>query len=95
MIRRGAASGTVFGVEVDIAFFNGNEALGMSVEGCVSDNDDEIGSWGAGRGSWESILGYQSRGRSRRQGRRINEATTKAYTHVRLNTCSDGGIARL
>lgn len=94
VIRLGAASGTISGVEVDTAFFNGNEAPGISVEGCISDNDDEIASWGAGQGSWETILGYQPCGPSRRQGWRLNSPTTKAYTHVRLNMYPDGGIAR-
>lgn len=94
VIRLGVATGRVAGAEIDTAFFNGNEAPAISIEGCVSDNDDEVVSWGHERGDWEPILGYQACGPTQRQGWKLAEVTEKAYTHVRLNMYPDGGIAR-
>ncbi|KAB5585820.1 Allantoicase [Coniochaeta sp. 2T2.1] len=94
VIRLGVASGTVEGVEVDTSFFNGNEAPAISVEGCFSTNDDEVLSWKGGRGGWETILGVQECGPLQRQAWKLDEPTSKRYTHVRLNMYPDGGIAR-
>ncbi len=99
IIRLGVASGTVVGVEVDTAYFNGNEAPAISVEGCFRDGtsdggDDEVVAWGGARGSWETILGLQPCGPSQRHGWKLATETAKAYTHVRLNMYPDGGIAR-
>ncbi|OAA67264.1 allantoicase [Niveomyces insectorum RCEF 264] len=99
VVRLGVASGTVTGVEIDTAFFNGNEAPAISVEGCYRPGgDDEVVAWGHGRGGWETILGRQPCGPSQRHGWRLatdtSTAQAKAYTHVRLNMYPDGGIAR-
>lgn len=94
VIRLGTASGTVEGIEVDTAFFSGNHAPAISVEGCFSENDDEVVSWKGGRGQWETILGLQECGPSQRFGWKLDTPTKKAYTHVRLNMYPDGGIAR-
>jgi allantoicase len=94
VIRLGVASGTVEGVEVDTAFFNGNHAPAISVEGCFSQIDEEVISWKGGRGGWETILGIQECGPSQRFGWKLEQPTTKQYTHVRLNMYPDGGIAR-
>ncbi|KAI0395970.1 hypothetical protein F5Y17DRAFT_465435 [Xylariaceae sp. FL0594] len=94
VIRLGVASGTVEGVEVDTAFFSGNHAPAISVEGCFSSNDDEVLSWKGERGGWEPILGIQECGPSQRFGWKLDNPTSKQYTHVRLNMYPDGGIAR-
>ncbi|KAI0161412.1 hypothetical protein GGR57DRAFT_490118 [Xylariaceae sp. FL1272] len=94
VIRLGVASGTVEGVEVDTAFFSGNHAPFISVEGCSNSNDDEVLAWGGQRGGWETILGIQECGPSRRFGWKLEKPTSKRYTHVRLNMYPDGGIAR-
>lgn len=94
VIRLGVASGVVEGIEVDTAFFSGNHAPAISVEGAFSSNDDDVVSWGGGRGGWEPILGIEECGPSARFGWRLAEPTKKAYTHVRLNMYPDGGIAR-
>lgn len=93
-IRLGVASGTVEGVEVDTAFFSGNHAPAISVEGCFSSDDDEVLSWKGGKGKWETIIGIQECGPSQRFGWKLNDPTSKQYTHVRLNMYPDGGIAR-
>ncbi len=94
VIRLGVASGTVRGVEVDTAFFSGNHAPAISVEGCFNLDDDQVVSWKGGRGGWETILGIQECGPSQRFGWKIDRPTNKQYTHVRLNMYPDGGIAR-
>ncbi|KAH8907016.1 hypothetical protein BR93DRAFT_945198 [Coniochaeta sp. PMI_546] len=94
VIRLGVASGTVEGVEVDTAFFNGNEAPAISVEGCFNQNDEEVVSWKGSRGGWETILGVQECGPSQRHGWKLDKVTSKQFTHVRLNMYPDGGIAR-
>ncbi|KAI6092763.1 hypothetical protein F4821DRAFT_266796 [Hypoxylon rubiginosum] len=94
VIRLGVASGTVEGIEVDTAFFSGNHAPAISVEGCFSSDDDEVLSWKGSKGKWETILGIQECGPSQRFGWKLDNPTSKQYTHVRLNMYPDGGIAR-
>ncbi|KAK4095016.1 hypothetical protein Purlil1_712 [Purpureocillium lilacinum] len=94
VIRLGVASGTVEGIEIDTAFFTGNYAPAISVEGCFSANDDEVVSWQGGRGKWETILGVEECGPSQRFGWKLDSPSGKQYTHVRLNMYPDGGIAR-
>ncbi|KAJ4159948.1 uncharacterized protein LMH87_007883 [Akanthomyces muscarius] len=94
VMRLGVASGTVEGIEVDTAFFTGNYAPFISVEGCFSDNDDEVVSWQGTRGGWETIVGIRECGPSHRYSWKLDEPTQKQYTHVRLNMYADGGIAR-
>ncbi|KAK2041162.1 hypothetical protein LZ31DRAFT_568178 [Colletotrichum somersetense] len=94
IVRLGVASGTVEGVEVDTAFFSGNHAPSISVEGCFNLDDDEVVSWKGGRGQWETILGNEECGPSQRFGWKLAKPKRKQYTHVRLNMYPDGGIAR-
>ncbi|KAF2799440.1 Allantoicase [Melanomma pulvis-pyrius CBS 109.77] len=95
VIRLGVASGKVAGVEVDTAFFNGNHAPEIAVEGCfVASEADEEEVKKAGYKGWESILGIQECGPSQRHGWLLEKLTEKAYTHVRLLMYPDGGIAR-
>lgn len=94
VIRLGVASGTVDGIEVDTAFFSGNHAPFISVEGCFSPDDAEVLSWKGSRGGWEPILGVRECGPSRRFAWKLARPTSKRYTHVRLNMYPDGGIAR-
>lgn len=98
VIRLGVASGTVAGIEVDTAYFSGNHAPFISVEGYFSENDDkadaEVLSWAGTKGRWEPILGIRECGPSHRFAWRLDTPTTARYTHVRLNMYPDGGIAR-
>ena len=94
IIRLGVASGTISGIEIDTAFFNGNEAPAISVEGCFSSNDEEVVAWGGERGGWEVILGVKNCRPSQRHAWKLDHPTGNLYTHVRLNMHPDGGIAR-
>jgi allantoicase len=89
------ASGKVAGIEVDTAFFDGNHAPEIAVEGCFVTNDredDEVKK--AGYTGWETILDKQECGPSQRHGWLLEKITDKAYTHVKLLMYPDGGISR-
>ena len=92
IIRLGVASGKVKGVEIDTAFFTGNHAPEVAVEGCFHHSDDEVQTKSF-RG-WETILPKQECGPSARHAWELHQITDKAYTHVRLLMFPDGGIAR-
>lgn len=94
IIRLGVASGTVVGAEVDTAFFSGNHAPAISIEGCFSKSDEEVVSWQGGRGKWVTVLGIQECGPSQRFGWKLDAPNPSKFTHVRLNMYPDGGIAR-
>jgi allantoicase len=94
VIRLGVASGRVKGVEIDTAFFNGNQAPEVGVQGCFISDDEEEEVKRADFAGWETILPKQECGPSQRHGWLLNTPTEKAYTHVRLQMFPDGGIAR-
>ncbi|WPG99026.1 Hypothetical protein R9X50_00183100 [Acrodontium crateriforme] len=94
VIRLGVASGKVRGVEIDTAFFNGNQAPEIAVEGCFLSDDCEEEVKGKDFKGWETILPKQECQPSQRHGWLLSEMTEKAYTHVRLQMFPDGGIAR-
>ncbi|KAF2083175.1 Allantoicase [Saccharata proteae CBS 121410] len=97
IIRLGVASGTVTGVEIDTAFFDGNHAPEIAVEGCFvadgGDVDADAVVMGDGFAGWDMVLDRQACGPSRRQAWAL-QPTGKPYTHVRLRMYPDGGIAR-
>ncbi|KAK5168938.1 Allantoicase [Saxophila tyrrhenica] len=94
IIRLGVASGRVKGVEVDTAFFNGNHAPEVRVEGCYIDDAREREVMKEGYQGWRTILDKQSCGPSQRHAWLLPQVTPQAYTHVRLCMFPDGGIAR-
>ena len=90
----GVASGRVKGVEVDTAFFSGNHAPEIAVQGCFLSDDREEEVKSKDFGEWETILSKRECGPSQRFGWLLPQMTEKAYTHVRLQMFPDGGIAR-
>ena len=81
------------GVEIDTAFFNGNQAPSISVQGCFEPDegaDEEVGK--EGFASWHEVLGRRECGPSQRQAWTVGGE--KRVTHVRLCMFPDGGIAR-
>lgn len=94
VLRLGVASGKVAGVEIDTAFFNGNHAPEIAVEGTFAADEDEEKVKDKGYTGWETILEKQECGPSRRHAWLLKKITEKAYTHVRLLMYPDGGIAR-
>jgi allantoicase len=95
VLRLGTASGKVAGVEIDTAFFNGNHAPEIAVEGAfLTDEKKEEEVKEPGYTGWETILSKQECRPSQRHGWLLSNITEKAYTHVRLLMFPDGGIAR-
>ncbi|KAF2739493.1 Allantoicase [Polyplosphaeria fusca] len=92
VIRLGVASGKVAGVEIDTAFFNGNHAPEISVQGTFCADDEKVKD--KAYDGWETILGIQECGPTQRHGWLLETITQKAYTHVKLLMYPDGGIAR-
>ena len=84
-------------MEIDTAWFTGNNAEGGSVEGLFLDGeggDDGEGKerdWEAEE--WKEILPMQRLGPSRRHAWMLGEVSQR-ITHVRLRNYPDGGIAR-
>ncbi|KAL8775641.1 MAG: hypothetical protein Q9209_000137 [Squamulea sp. 1 TL-2023] len=93
ILKLGVASGTVKGVEIDTAFFDGNHAEAVEVQGCfdVGEDADEkvVRKEYAG---WREVLGRRACGASQRHAWKINDKSE--ITHVRLCMFPDGGIAR-
>ena len=81
------------GIEIDTAFFNGNQAPCISVQGCFQPGegvDEEIAK--DSFDGWQEVLGRRECGPSQRQA--WNVTGQKQVTHVRLCMYPDGGIAR-
>lgn len=94
VVQLGVASGRVKGVEIDTAFFDGNHAPEIAVEGSFAPDEEDGKIVDKAFGGWEMILDKQACGPSRRQAWLLAKITEKAYTHVRLRMYPDGGIAR-
>lgn len=85
----GVASAKIAGVEVDTAFFNGNHAPAISVEGAFVKEGEDVAS-----AKWEEVIAQTECGPSQRHFFKRELLTEKPYTHARLNMFPDGGIAR-
>lgn len=95
VIKLGVASGKVAAVEIDTAFFNGNHAPEIEVQGTFAtadDADEQVKK--PEYAGWTTILSKQECGPSQRHGWLLDAITSEAYTHVKLLMFPDGGIAR-
>ncbi|KAL8674452.1 MAG: hypothetical protein Q9168_001117 [Polycauliona sp. 1 TL-2023] len=93
VIKLGVASGKVKGVEVDTAFFDGNHAEAVEVQGCfVVGEDADAKVVKRDYSGWRQVLGHSSCGASQRQAWMVDDESE--VTHVRLCMFPDGGIAR-
>lgn len=91
IIRAGVASARVVACEVDTAFFNGNHAPHISVEGVFLADEKALA---AGDVAWEPVIAKMACGPSQRHFFVRDSLTDKSYTHFRLRMYPDGGIAR-
>lgn len=101
IIALGVASGRPRGVEIDTAFFDGNHAPAVAVQGCCETGDDADATvMAGGYAGWQELLSKRDCGPSRRHAWRIaptaggTTTTSTVVTHVRLLMFPDGGIAR-
>ena len=80
-------------MEIDTAYFTGNYAEAVSVQGCFEAGDGADEKVVAeGYAGWKEVLGRRDCGPSRRHGWRVEGGIE--ITHVRLCNYPDGGIAR-
>lgn len=92
IFRSGVASARIMGCEVDTAFFNGNHAPYISVEGVNVNDESKLQD---GSLNWDTIIEKTECGPSQRHFFvRDQGLTANNYTHFRLKMYPDGGIAR-
>lgn len=103
VIKLGAGSGVVQGVEIDTAYFVGNYGEKVLVEGAyIPDHDDDSGQSRNDEHNvcsphytgWTTVLPLQSCGASRRQAWALQTGTSP-LTHIRVRMYPDGGFARV
>ncbi|ETI25513.1 allantoicase [Cladophialophora carrionii CBS 160.54] len=87
-------------VEVDTAYFNGNEAPLAGLDGCSLTKEEEEKGSGVEKEDfkgWAEILPPSQCGPSQRQAWKVSGPAVqgKEFTHLRLKQYPDGGIARL
>lgn len=93
VLRAGVALARIIGCEVDTAFFNGNHAPHISVEGATIGDDATPAQIAAA--AWEPVIAKTECGPSQRHFFvRSGGITENSYTHFRLRMYPDGGIAR-
>lgn len=92
VFRGGVASARIIGCEVDTAFFNGNHAPHISVEGVNVSDEAELSS---ALLEWATVIAKTECGPLQRHFFVRDEGLTdESYTHFRLKMYPDGGIAR-
>ncbi|CAI5756781.1 unnamed protein product [Candida verbasci] len=89
VFKLGVSSANIIGCEIDTAFFNGNHAPFISVDGLQNYENDETPD-----DKWEEIIPKFECGPSQKHFFVRDEITSKNYTHIRLKMYPDGGIAR-
>ncbi len=88
VIVRLARKGSIRKIMVDTHHFKGNYPDSCLIEGCVSDNDENMETQ-----HWENIL-PQTKLQAHQEHSFENE-NEEAFTHVRLSIFPDGGISRM
>ncbi|KAF9915381.1 Allantoicase [Lobosporangium transversale] len=91
-------AGTIAGFEIDTAFFTGNHAPFVSVEGVKETSIEKAASrtyeeWATVE--WTPILSKVALDPNTRHGFKLEEPTKDFYTHLRFCMYPDGGVARL
>lgn len=94
VIKLGPAAGWVKGVEIDTAFFNGNHAEAIAVQGCFEDGPGADESVLQADQKWGDLLPREELKGNKRHGWDVDEDYSPLITHVRLLMYPDGGIAR-
>ena len=87
-----ATPGTIERIVVDTAHFKGNYPDSCSIEGCMSDNDEQLIN---DKVEWKTVLPAHKLSADAEQEFTKEIVATKEYSHIRLNIFPDGGISRL
>ncbi len=92
VILKLATPGNIERIVVDTCHFKGNYPDSCSIEGCISEKDDDVIN---DKVEWQSLLTSQklSADHEHEFVKEINQLSN--ITHVRLNIFPDGGISRL
>ncbi|KAF9918466.1 hypothetical protein FBU30_000174 [Linnemannia zychae] len=88
--------GTISGFEIDTAYFTGNHAPFVSVEGFVETTPGKARThdeWA--QVAWTPVLTKVPLNPSSLHAFKLEKPTAEAYTHVRFCMYPDGGVARL
>lgn len=94
VIKLGPAAGRVKGIEIDTAFFNGNHAEAIAVQGCFEDGPGADESVLQADQKWGDLLPREELKGNKRHGWFVDDHYFPLITHVRLLMYPDGGIAR-
>ncbi|ANB13667.1 allantoicase [Sugiyamaella lignohabitans] len=93
IIKVGVNSARIAAVEVDTAFFNGNHAPAISVEGVYLEGKVNQSSFDTVQ--WQPIISHVECGPSQRHFFARDDGLTKqSFNYLRLRMYPDGGIAR-
>ncbi|ORY85449.1 galactose-binding domain-like protein [Protomyces lactucae-debilis] len=82
-------TGYIEACEIDTAFFNGNEAPAISVDGCILKEGQDVD-----KAKWSEVIAKTPCGPSQRHFFQLAKPASELFTHVRLHQHPDGGVAR-
>ena len=98
IVRLGTAAGSIRGIEVNTAFFDGNHAPLISVEAIYNidaNADQKVKQMAREEEEWTPLLAKLETGPNQRHAFWVAEGHwEQPFTHVRLRMYPDGGIAR-
>lgn len=95
IIEMGVNAAHIVGGEIDTAFFNGNHAPFVSVQGLLEDASNTNVDIKEDDDRWETIIDKFECGPSQRHFFIKEDGLTKnTYSHIKLQMYPDGGIAR-
>jgi allantoicase len=80
--------GKISNIDIDTAFFSGNQPTQASLEACFSKKNNPDS-----KSNWIQILNKKKIGPSKNHNFKIKNQSI--FTHVKLNIYPDGGVARL
>ena len=92
VILKLATSGNIEKIIVDTCHFKGNYPDTCSIEGCVSDNNEDVVN---NKIEWQTILPAQKLSADAEHTFIKEIINSSVFSHVRLNIFPDGGISRL
>jgi allantoicase len=92
IILKLAKHGVIERIIVDTCHFKGNYPDSCTIEGCMSDSDEEVVE---DKVQWKTILPQQKLSADNEHEYKAEIASTDTFSYVRLNIFPDGGVSRL